>query len=721
MFGFTEEHGIVQASATEKYDVRAGESIYDTLYRHGVIENPMPDVNTYHCEWVANRWWVYRTQIEVAGDRPRVCFEGVDGAFSVFFNNRFLGRHNNSFVPFEVDMSDYGGQTGELTVIVECPEDNLNQSGYTSKIITQRSRYDFKWDFCPRMVSLGLVAPVVLQCGAEITEVKIVADTSGVVTVDYVGKYFPRDVAVSFTVDGKTAVATGESGRLSVRVDSPQLWQCNGRGDPVLYQGVLSVSCGGETLWTKTYNVGFRDLRFVRNENAPEGSLPYTLELNGEKVYIKGVNFVPIEMSRAQMTREKYSRLLTLAKDMHVNLIRIWGGGIVETEDFYDLCDRLGILVWQDFIQSSSGIDNCATVIEEGLNEIVRTAETAVKRIRNHPSLALYCGGNELMDNWVPLGFDHPNIAALKATVDRLDGTRAMLPTTASGPTSGIDLKRVGQGKHHDVHGPWSFVGDPDHYTLYNNSDCLLHGEFGVDGFCNTDAVEKIFTPSQRNFSYISENYIWRHKAEWWDQMPQTEAIFGKCDDVDEQIRLSQFLQAEALRYAVEANRRRAFRNSGSIIWQFDEPYPNLCCTNIVDYFGQPKAVYYTVQRAFDAVNPNMCYEKLCYGAGERFCGELYLTSERCGTFDYTVSLCAGSTHIEKTFTVEVSEAGKSVRVGTVECTVPQADGLHVLLRAKSGEETFRNEILLPVRVGKYCDKRAAIAFVENLKSQRNQ
>lgn len=717
LFGFTVEHGITQASATEEYAVLPGESIYDTLLRCGVIEDPMLDVNSYHCEWVANRWWVYRARISVPTD-SRLCFEGVDGAFSVYYNNRFLGRHYNSFVPFTVDLSAYAGTSGTLLVMVECPEENLNQSGYTSKITAQRTRYDFKWDFCPRLVSLGLVAPVVLQTGPEL-EARIVADPSGAVSVEYSGKNMPDKSRVRFELDGQTVETCGASGCLRLQVENPRLWYCNGAGEAALYRGTLSVVAGEETLWQRDYNVGFREVRFVENEDAPAGSLPYTLTVNGEKIYIKGVNFVPIEMSRAKMTEEKYRTLLTLAKEMHVNLIRIWGGGLIETETFYNQCDRLGLLVWQDFPQSSSGIDNCATVIPAGIEALKATAESAVKRLRNHPSLAVYCGGNELMDNWVPLDFSHPNLAALKEIVDRLDGTRAMFPTTASGPNSALKPTLFGQGLHHDVHGPWDFTGSPQHYDLYNRSDCLLHGEFGVDGFCNPSAIEKMLTPAQRNLSYIAENYVWRHKAEWWNQMPRTEEIFGKAADVAEQIALSQYLQAEALRYAVEANRRRAFRNSGSIIWQFDEPYPNLCCTNLVDYFCQPKAAYYAVRQAYAAVNPNMRYDKLVYRPGEAFTADVFLTSERCGAYELFVTVDVDGLITEHAFAVTVKEAGKSVRAGTIAFEVPRGSSMRFVLEARdAGGKVYTNEIVLLIRSGAHCEKAPAIAFVERRKGQ---
>ena len=203
LFGFSEEHGIAQASATEEYPVNGAEDIYKVLERNGVIENPMTDANSYKCEWVANRWWIYRAPAEIGGDYPRLIFEAIDGACRIYFNNHLLARHANSYVPLVIDMGEYAGQSGTLMVMVENQTENLNQSGYTSKIASQRPRFDSKWDFCPRMVSLGIVAPVYLETGPAIREVRIDARPDGRVKLDYTGEFFTPDCAVRLEVAGQ--------------------------------------------------------------------------------------------------------------------------------------------------------------------------------------------------------------------------------------------------------------------------------------------------------------------------------------------------------------------------------------------------------------------------------------------------------------------------------------------------------------------------------------
>src|SRR5438132_4375635 len=214
---------------------------------------------------------------------------------------------------------------------------------------------------------------------------------------------------------------------------------------------------------------------------------------------------------------ERYERLLALARDAHVNLLRVWGGGLLEREVFYDLCDRFGIMVWQEFPQSSSGLagtpllgakaahppsagtrggprcdfDNRPATDEAYLDLIHEQAPALLARRRNHPSLVLWCGGNELThDDLTPLTSEHPALAALKQAVDLDDPQRLWLPTSPSGPT--FSPNPEAPGRTHDGHGPWTYLGIPEHYHYYNAIDPLLHSEFGVEGPANLETLQRI-------------------------------------------------------------------------------------------------------------------------------------------------------------------------------------------------------------------------------------
>jgi beta-mannosidase len=241
--------------------------------------------------------------------------------------------------------------------------------------------------------------------------------------------------------------------------------------------------------------------------------------------------------------------------------------------------------------------------------------------------------------------------------VQKYDPKRLMLPTSASGPLEFLNIEN--KGKNHDVHGPWKYEGVKGHYHLYNASDSLLHSEFGVDGMSNPHTLKKFLSDKNLKVTNMNENLIWRHHGEWWDTYERDASIFGEIDSLEDFIKCSQFIQAEGLRYALEANRRRMFQNSGSIVWQFNEPWPNVSCTSIVDYYNVPKLAYYYVKEAYSPVHVSMKYESLLYNSGESFKGEVFVHNdlkEFHGSLSITVAGENGIIKEQKVREFEVSE-----------------------------------------------------------------
>jgi len=731
--GFTKENGISFAGCTKEMSINS-ESIYSVLKRNKLIKNYYLDNNTFDAEWVANRWWVYRSNINIEGNNPRLVIEGVDGAFRVFYNNEFLARHNNSFTRLVIDMKKYNNTTGQLLIMVEHLDKTINQVGYTSQIDVQRPRFDSKWDFCPRLISLGIVAPIYIEYDEKIVETKItqnIKDDIGIINVEYKGKYFTDKSKVIFNLRFNGEIITQqesklESGNIQLIINNPKIYEINGYGNQNLYSLEINVINELGIVDHNLYNVAFRTVEFIKNEVEYDG-YNYTLVVNGTKRYIKGVNFVPIEMSRADFTKEKYYKLLFTAKEMNVNFIRVWGGGIIETEDFYNICDELGILVWQDFIQSSSGIDNDANITDEFIQELSNTVIESVKRIRNHPSLAIYCGGNELMDSkYKPLDYDNKNIAAIKELVEKYDGTRYFLPTTASGNMANFDINKSGLNVHDDIHGSWTFDGNDFHYKVYNSMDCKLHSEFGCDGSCNKETINKILSAKNRkyklyeNSNVLDQNFVWRNRAEWWNNIPSLNEIFGDVKNINEFVYLGQFMQGEALRYAIESDRRRAYVNSGSIIWQLNEPFPNINCTNLVDYYTNKKLSSYLVREAYDDVVISVKKDKLVYNPGEKLKYEIYLTSEKLPLGDVIIEsqLLTKNIKQEKKYEIKsdkILDEGRTIFVASEEIIVPESGIISLELKTDSFGKTISTKILFFIKGSVSLAKKEAIKYIKSL------
>jgi beta-mannosidase len=333
--------------------------------------------------------------------------------------------------------------------------------------------------------------------------------------------------------DGVGRVELG--GELVLEVEEPELWWPNGSGEPRLYRA-------GD------FEVGFRRIELDDD---------YRLVVNGAQVPIRGWNWVPLDVLSGVPRPEKLARLLELAARANVNLLRVWGGGVIESEEFYAHCDRLGLLVWQDFAQSSSGLESVPSDDPDFVATLAADSREIVPRRAHHPSLAIWCGGNEL-----DADDSHPALAALRDVVRDVDPERVWLPTSPVGEK--------------DVHGPWEHQGLRDHYVHYDSRTSLLHSEFGVEGMTNQHALEQLIAPEHR-WPADRSNPVYEHLGAWWNNAAFVQEAFGgRIEDVDTMRRASQWLQYDGLRYAVEATIRRG---AGVIPWQFNESFPNAWCT----------------------------------------------------------------------------------------------------------------------------------------------
>ena len=720
------ETGHVHQGVTGVIDATVPGSIYADLLKAGQIDDPYYEMNSLNCEWVKDRWWVYSTRFTIddscKGKKLRLVFKGIDYKARIYFNNQHLADHEGMYEPVILDISDlawFEGKENQLKVILESAPDEMGQIGYTSMTYTQKARFTYKWDFCTRLVGMGIWNDVYLECTGDTR----ILDTSYRYTskkLSYTAHVEGAGRAEAVLSDGADVIATSGSeiadGKVvfNLPVEHPKLWYPNGYGAQPLYDFVIRVyDEKGMLSDEKKQRIGLRTLKYERPEGATSDTLPYTPVINGKKIYIKGINMTPLDMMYGCVDKTRYEQMLKLAKDANVTLIREWGGGIIEKEAFYDLCDELGLMVWQEFIQSSSGIDNIPSERPEFLKLIEKTARAAVTEKRNHVSLTFWSGGNELFESTgEPARLDNKNIAMLRKICRELDPERLMLPTSASGPIGWRDDNRP-QTDHHDIHGPWKYAGprgENNHYKLYNTSPIELHSEFGVDGMTNMSSILTFLSPKNRIVTTVSDNNVWRHHGEWWDTSWRDFSIFGKTEDLETFVNLSQFMQGEGIRYALEANRRRKWQNVGSIVWQFNEPWPNISCTCLVDYYGKPKFAYYTYRDAMKPWHVSMRYDALLYNPGDVFKGTVVPLDDLSKGFDkIAVSLIDDKNNV--LYETESKDninfewtVSKDVRYFTAVCTM------------KKGQlcDTTKYLFFVTDEEHPYADKDAALSYLLN-------
>jgi beta-mannosidase len=545
-------------------------SVLDDLERAGEVPDLYHERNSLLAEWVSERAWIYRTRFR---DASWIRFEGLDFGATVLVDGRELARHDSCFRPLDVDVSSFDdGAEHQLAVVLHPAPESEPQVGYTTRVRVHKPRMNYGWDFCPRLVHQGIWRPVSFS------------------------RERPRDVVPRVRLEDGAGVVEID-GEEVLRVDSPELWWPNGMGEQRLYA-------------VEGFEVGFRTVEVER----------YRFTVNGRPMPVHGWNWVPIDALYGVPRPEKLAHLLSLAARAGVNLLRVWGGGLLETPEFYAHCDRLGLLVWQEFSQSSSGIESVPSDDAAFVRALVDDARDAVPRRRHHPSLAVWCGGNELdADDATPA------VAALRAVVEELDPGCAWLATSPVG--------------EEDVHGPWEHQGLRKHYEHYDTRTSLLHSEFGVEGMANRPALEALVSEEHR-WPADRSNPVYEHLGAWWNNVPLVQDVFGgRIADVETMRRASQWLQYEGLRYAVEATLRRG---AGTIPWQFNEPYPNAWCTTAVDWHGDPKPAYWGVAQAYRGAASAQFVT--CAWGGEREARALVSAAARFVDLDgRVVASCDGS------------------------------------------------------------------------------
>ncbi len=631
-------------------------TVLHDLWRAGAVPDPFVERNSLLVEWVPERTWLYRRRIPAEalaairdGERAWLRLDGLDHAGQVYLDGERIGGHEGMFVPFELEVGarlrDEGDHT--LAVIVEPAPVTEPQTGRTSRVRVHKSRMTYGWDFCPRMIHQGIwgtmrieragaarvtdVWPRVelsddLRRATVLIEVALDLAAAGRVALSARLDDPALDVADALDLPAGTSVVT-----LELVVPDPPLWWPNGCG-PSPVRRLEVTATGDDALPSeRSVPVGFGRFELAENDGAPDGARPYTLVVNGRRLYAKGWNWVPHDVFHGVPRPDRIEHLVGLAARANVNLFRVWGGGLIETEAFYDACDRHGILVWQEFIQSSSGVEDTPSADPDWVDRMRREAESIVPLRRNHPSLAIWCGGNELQDEAGPLDDERsPVLAALREVVARLDPGRAWLPTSPTGPVfhNRLDLLESRPDDLHDVHGPWEHQGLAGQYRLANAGTGLLNSEFGVEGMTNRRAHEALIAPEHR-WPADRTNAVYRHLGDWWVNEPHVQACFGgRLGDLETLRRASQHLQADGLRYAIEANRRRWPRNSGSIPWQFNEPYPFAYSTCSVDHAGDPKAAWYAVRRAYAPLAVTAAFERAALDGARNVEAAIFVWSE---------------------------------------------------------------------------------------------
>lgn len=612
----------IESKTPEINDVpaRVPGSVRGALVDHGVVPSPYSGLRSRDSEWIENRHWTYTATLPEgvvaaaeSGSRVVLRAQSLDYGGSVIVDDAEVGTWTGAMTPQAFDLTDAvraGGRT--LTIAFATLPDELGQIGWTSRIRAWKARFNYGWDWTPRIVQVGIPGGLEIEATAGLAierfEVRAGFDPeSGVGSIRYRARLAGDGTAV-LALDGPdvseswSAIADGEWHEVAVAGVTP--WRVLPDGAQALYSVALDARSPGGDGDRRALHIGFRSVRWLPTADAPEGCEPWLLELNGATMFMAGVNWVPIRPDYADVTREDYLVRLRAYRELGFSVLRIWGGAARESDEFYRLCDEMGFLLWQELPLSSSGLDNLPPSDPEFAAELAAIAEAYVAALAHHPSIILWGGGNELASNAadntgsLPAVREQSPLAEAGAVFAREDPDRRYVPSSPSGPRALASADDFGTGVHHDVHGPWMHSGTDDEWRHYwDADDAVLRSEVGFDGASRYAllAAHDLVGPTATAAERTKLAARWTHSAAW---LLHSFRRWGGTGTLREWVTADQQRQADLLGYAAASARRRFPQCAGFIVWMGHDAYPMPTSLSLLDFDGVLKPAAWAVSRA---------------------------------------------------------------------------------------------------------------------------
>lgn len=639
-----------QADQTEWLPATVPGCVHTDLLKNGKIEDPFYRLNEHTIQWIDKVNWEYKTNFtvdETTFNRDRIAldFKGLDTYAEVFVNGVKVLSADNMFREWCVDVkSQLMMGRNELRILFRSPiveglkkydangyvipvsPNDLAEIGQVEgnkmvSVYTRKAGYHFGWDWGPRLVSSGLWRPVYLTAwddarieNLQIKQNKVSEQEALLTAVFEVEANHENEATLSIENEGvelakaNVKLAKGISTySVNFKIDNPKLWWTNGLGDPNLYiiSGKLAV---GKKKTLKSARIGIRTLELVREKDANGTS--FYFKLNGVPVFMKGANYIPNDIFPARVTDEMYQKVIQTAKISNLNMLRVWGGGIYEYDRFYDLCDENGILVWQDFMFACAMFPGD----EAFLNNVKEEATDNIKRLRNHPSIAMWCGNNEILAAWFGWGWQKRETELNKGNADKIwksytDIFHHILPDAVaandpgrsywdSSPSSGMGIPAdlVNGDEHY-----WGVWWGKEPFKNYATHMARFMSEYGFQSFPELKTVKKYAAPADYDiFSDVMKSHqrssIGNGTIAYY--MLQD---YKKPKDFESFLYVNQVLQAEGIKFALEAHRRAAPFCMGSLYWQINDCWP-VASWSSTDYYQEWKALQYFVKKGFEPV-----------------------------------------------------------------------------------------------------------------------
>lgn len=620
------------------------------LLAGGVIEDPFIGMQNEAARWLEKYDWWYRREFSLEQDpslRTFLSLRGIDYESEIYINGLKLASHTGMFSRVLLDITRRTAKDNILYVRVR------NTASIKNRVNTMKCQMGFGWDFAPAIRTMGLWDSVSL-----LRSHKALIRNVWVDPICHADDYWEAHVALEIDCQERTETevrftlspANFKGGtitrndlvllkpginyvRTSLPIDNPHLWQPWDDGKQNLYNLNAELHVGKQPLDASSARFGLRSVALLPNEDRPDEF--WTFEINGERKFARGANWVPADSFPGRVDRERYSKLVSMARDANINMLRVWGGGLKEKQAFYDVCDELGILVWQEFPFSCPHLATYPHT--RAFRNLVRAESMAIVHdCKNHPSVVMFCGGNELsqtMNAWM--------LDELRHVVNQHGGGRPFKPAS---PTKGE--------KHN-----WIIHHAMGNIAEYREEDGSFLSEFGMQAPPARESLERFIPkenlwPLKPVFPYyiceyafyrtedvmaldrfIPDTQVQRNARMWTYHNAQLLKIFRYAkqvgyNDIDSFVEASQRMQAQGLQIAIEHIRRRKYSASGVMFWQLNDPWPTISWS-VIDYYLNPKLAYHKIKEIYNPLLVSLEYPLRPYAPGDVFEARVFLINDR--------------------------------------------------------------------------------------------
>lgn len=633
-------------------------TVHTDLLNNNVIEDPYFRTNEKDLQWIDKVSWEYKTNFTIEDstfdkEKIELVFNGLDTYADIYLNKTKILSANNMFRTWRVDARKYLNRgRNELHIVFHSPikkgleayekfglplpaNNDQSENGGLGKnkvsVHTRKAGYHYGWDWGPRFVTSGIWRSIEINAWntaqidnsyvytesisnkvAELntqTTIKTLKEANYTLVVKFNGEKVSE--TTQFLKIGTHNIST------AFTINNPKLWWPVGMGDAYMYTVTKELFLNGDLIDSKELKTGVRTVKLVQEEDKDKKGRSFYFKVNGIPVFAKGANYIPNDLFLPRVTKNDYENVLNSAVEANMNMLRVWGGGIYENDEFYNMCNEKGIMIWQDFMFACSMYPDTPDLLDNIREEAIDN----IKRLRNHPSIVLWCGNNEIEVAWSE--YDHsrgwggwrksyPREQQNKiwATYEKI--FHDILPKVVTEYTSNIDYWKSSPSAGPEQVATDNTTSGDIHYwgvwhglhpiSDFNNHVGRFMSEYGFQSFPEFSTVKKYTIDSDWD---IESEVMAAHQRSGIGNLrikQYMEDHYKKPKDFESFLYVSQLLQAKAIKEALEVHRRSMPYCMGSLYWQLNDCWP-VASWSSMDYYKNWKAQQYMAKKAFEPIH----------------------------------------------------------------------------------------------------------------------